>query len=102
METDTLLCRERILNIADIIGYSAAACTTFSFIPQILKIRRQGGKDLSYPMLFTYLFGLLLWLAYGIAKHANAVVVANAVSSLLVLIAILAKATTRIAVPAGE
>src|SRR5579863_1939775 len=30
------------------IGTLAAICTTTAFIPQILKIKRQGGDDLSY------------------------------------------------------
>ncbi|MBS1853416.1 MAG: PQ-loop repeat-containing protein [Acidobacteria bacterium] len=90
------------MSLADIIGYTAAACTTLSFIPQIVKIRRQGGKDLSYPMLFIYLLGILLWLIYGLSIHAAAVIVANAVSSVLVLVAIIAKATLPERIPGRE
>ena len=74
------------------IGYVAACCTTLSFIPQILRIRSHGGASLSYPMLSIYLVGLGLWLAYGILLHANAIIVANAVSIVLVAGAILMKA----------
>ena len=75
------------------IGALAAICTTTSFIPQILKIRRQGGDDLSYPMLFVYLTGTLLWLTYGLILHAAAVIWANAATAVLVLVAIVLKAT---------
>jgi MtN3 and saliva related transmembrane protein len=75
------------------IGALAAICTTTAFIPQILKIRRQGGDDLSYPMLFLYLTGILLWLAYGLMIHAAAVIWANACTAVLVLVAVLMKAT---------
>lgn len=75
------------------VGTIAAICTTTAFIPQILKIRRQGGNDLSYPMLFLYLTGILLWLAYGLLLNAAAVIWANAATALLVLIAIALKAT---------
>jgi len=75
------------------IGGVAAVCTTGAFIPQILKIRRQGGGDLSYPMLFLYLTGILLWLAYGLMLHAAAVIWANAATALLVGIAIMLKAS---------
>jgi MtN3 and saliva related transmembrane protein len=75
------------------IGALAAICTTTSFIPQILKIRRQGGYDLSYPMLSLYLTGTLLWLAYGLLLHAAAVIWANASTAVLVLVAVLMKAT---------
>jgi MtN3 and saliva related transmembrane protein len=75
------------------IGSVAAVCTTGAFIPQILKIRRQGGGDLSYPMLFLYLTGILLWLAYGLMLHAAAIIWANAATALLVSIALVLKAT---------
>jgi MtN3 and saliva related transmembrane protein len=75
------------------IGGVAAVCTTGAFIPQILKIRRQGGGDLSYPMLFLYLTGILLWLAYGLLLHAAAIIWANGATALLVAVAILLKAS---------
>jgi MtN3 and saliva related transmembrane protein len=75
------------------VGSVAAVCTTGAFIPQILKIRRQGGGDLSYPMLFVYLTGILLWLAYGLMLHAAAIIWANAATALLVAIAIVLKMT---------
>ncbi|MGD1209747.1 MAG: SemiSWEET family transporter [Candidatus Acidiferrales bacterium] len=80
------------------VGTAAAVCTTIAFIPQILKIRRQGGQDLSYPMLFLYLTGILLWLVYGLLLHAAAVIWANAVTSLLVAVALILKAIH----PAGK
>jgi 5'(3')-deoxyribonucleotidase/uncharacterized protein with PQ loop repeat len=81
------------MGFADWIGSLAAACTTFSFIPQIVKIKKQGGKDLSFPMLFIYLSGCLLWLAYGLTLHALAIIWANSATSTLVAIAIAMKAT---------
>ncbi len=75
------------------IGALAAICTTTAFIPQILKIRRQGGDDLSYPMLSPYLTGTLLWLAYGLLIHAPAVIWANACTAMLVFVAVVMKAT---------
>jgi MtN3 and saliva related transmembrane protein len=73
------------------VGSAAALCTTTAFIPQIIKIRRQGGKDLSYPMLFLYLAGVLLWLVYGFLLHAAAVIWANALTSFLVIVALVLK-----------
>jgi len=66
------------------IGFLAAACTTLSFIPQLIKIRRSGGRDLSYGMLTIYLSGLALWLIYGLRLHAQAVIAANAIALVLV------------------
>jgi MtN3 and saliva related transmembrane protein len=74
-----------------IIGAVAAACTTLSFVPQLLKIRRQGGRDLSDGMLLLYLLGLGLWLAYGIRIRAVEVIGANVVGGALVLAALVMK-----------
>jgi MtN3 and saliva related transmembrane protein len=76
------------------IGTVAAICTTGAFVPQILKIRKQGGDDLSYAMLAVYLTGVMLWLAYGLMIHAAAVIWANVVTAILVGTAIALKATT--------
>lgn len=73
------------------IGFIAAACTTLSFIPQLVKIRRQGGHDVSYGMLWIYLTGLGLWLVYGVRLHAPAVIAANAAGMLLVATSLLLK-----------
>ena len=81
------------MGFAEWIGSLAAACTTFSFVPQIFKIKKQGGKDLSFPMLFIYLSGCLLWLAYGLFLHAAAIIWANSATATLVVIAIVMKAT---------
>ncbi len=80
------------MSITGYVGIVAAFCTTVAFVPQIVKLRKQGGDDLSYPMLFLYLTGVMLWLVYGIRVHAAAVVWANALSAVLVLLSIALKA----------
>ena len=80
------------MNLASMIGNAAAVCTTFAFVPQLGKIRRQGGDDLSYPMLVLYLTGILLWLVYGFMIHAAEVIWANAATAVLVATAMVMKA----------
>jgi len=75
------------------VGLVAAICTTFSFVPQLLKIKRQGGEDLSHAMLAVYLLGILLWLFYGLLLRASAIIFANTATALLVALAIVFKAT---------
>jgi 5'(3')-deoxyribonucleotidase/uncharacterized protein with PQ loop repeat len=77
------------------IGTLATICSTGAFVPQILKIRKQGGEDLSYSMLVLYLLGVLLWLVYGLLFHAQAVIWANVVASILVGASLILKATWR-------
>jgi len=76
----------------EILGAVAGFCTTFAFVPQIVKIYRQGGRDLSYGMLVFYLLGVLLWLAYGVLLHAPSVIFANTATSALIVVAMGMKA----------
>jgi len=76
----------------EILGAVAGFCTTFAFVPQLVKIYRQGGRDLSYGMLSFYLGGVLMWLAYGLPIHAQAVAITNAATAILIAAATLLKA----------
>src|ERR1700679_1230588 len=60
-----------------LLGTAAGFCTTVSFVPQVIKIYRQGGRDLSYGMLSLYLVGGLLWFGYGVVVRAQAVIITN-------------------------
>ena len=73
------------------IGLIAAACTTASFVPQLIKIHKQGGRDLSYGMLLLYMMGVVLWLTYGLRIHAAEIILANLVAGALVSAAAIMK-----------
>ena len=76
----------------EILGAVAGFCTTFAFVPQLVKIYRQGGRDLSYGMLSLYLGGVLMWLAYALLIHAQALILTNAATAILIAAATLLKA----------
>src|SRR5262245_10253616 len=59
------------------IGAAGGICSAMSFLPQMLKVRRQGGRDLSMATLALLLSGAVLWLAYGLINGATSVMVAN-------------------------
>lgn len=65
------------INWSAVIGTAGAICSAMSFLPQMLKVRRQGGRDLSMAMLALLLAGAVLWLTYGVINRATAVMVAN-------------------------
>jgi len=67
-----------------VIGTAAALSTTLAFYPQLVKVRKQGGGDLSVAMLAMYLGGQGLWLIYGLLNQAGAVIGANIASIVLV------------------
>jgi MtN3 and saliva related transmembrane protein len=69
---------------AEVIGYLASACTTFSFVPQVVRIlRTRDVAAISLPMYAAYTIGIALWLAYGIAIGSGPVTAANAVTLVL-------------------
>jgi len=73
------------------IGTAAALCTTLSFVPQLVKMRRQGGRDLSWAMLTAKFVGLALWFGYGLLLRAAPILIANAATMALVGAAIAMK-----------
>jgi MtN3 and saliva related transmembrane protein len=77
-----------------VLGTAAGFCTTVSFVPQIIKIWKQGGRDVSYAMLTFFLVGVLLWFVYGMVVKAQAVIITNLATAVLIAIAIGLKAWT--------
>jgi 5'(3')-deoxyribonucleotidase/uncharacterized protein with PQ loop repeat len=65
------------VNWSAVIGTAGGVCSAMSFLPQMLKVRRQGGRDLSMAMLMLLLSGAVLWFAYGVINRATAVIVTN-------------------------
>lgn len=71
----------------DIIGLSAAFLTMFGFLPQVIKIyRTKSVNDISIVTIVQFMFGIFLWLVYGIHLRNLAIILANSVT-LLILIA---------------
>ena len=67
-----------------ILGLIAGACTTISFLPQVIKTwRTRSAKDLSLGMFSFFCFGVLLWLIYGIMVMDIPVIAANFVTLVL-------------------
>ncbi len=71
----------------DIVGYLAACFTTFSLLPQIVRIwRLKEAKDVSLFMPLMVATGSILWLVYGLMISSLPVITANAVALLIALI----------------
>ncbi len=71
----------------DIIGLSAAFLTMFGFLPQVIKIyRTKSVNDISIVTIVQFMFGIFLWLVYGIHLSNLALILANSVT-LLILVA---------------
>jgi len=69
----------------EIIGLIAAVCTTFAFIPQVMKLwKTKQTKDLSLRMYSIMFIGIILWLVYGIRIDSLSIIMANVVTATLV------------------
>ena len=69
----------------EIIGLIAAVCTTFAFVPQVIKVwKTKQTKDLSLRMYSIMFLGILLWLVYGIIIESLSIILANVVTATLV------------------
>jgi MtN3 and saliva related transmembrane protein len=71
-------------SLTEAIGYTAAALTTFSFAPQVVrswKTRDLSGVSLGMYGLFTA--GVAVWAVYGVLVRSWPVVVSNVVTLVL-------------------
>ena len=74
------------------IGYMAAFCTTFSFLPQAIKTIRSGDTEaLSLGMYSVFTLGVFMWIIYGLAIGNKAVTLANIVTGIFASIILFSK-----------
>ena len=73
----------------EIIGFLAALLTMFGFLPQVIKIyRTKSVKDLSLLAVLQFMVGVFLWLIYGIYLKNFVLILANSVTFLILLAAL--------------
>ncbi|HLO67670.1 MAG TPA: SemiSWEET transporter [Holophaga sp.] len=78
--------------MVEYIGFIAAFLTTFSFLPQVVKVwRTRSAEDLSLVMYLMFTTGVFLWLVYGFRIRSAPVAAANAVTLVLALSILVAK-----------
>jgi len=74
-----------------LIGFCAAALTTFSFVPQFIKIiKTKQTEGLSLLMMFQISAGLILWIIYGLLRKDIVLITANGVGLIIVIATLLA------------
>jgi MtN3 and saliva related transmembrane protein len=74
-----------LLPAVEIVGSIAALITTFAWLPQILKIRRERkAGDISLGTTAALASGVFLWVVYGLAIGSMPVIMANSVSFLFI------------------
>jgi MtN3 and saliva related transmembrane protein len=72
------------MNFVTALGLLAAALTTFSFLPQVIKTwRSKSAEDLSLGTFSMFCAGVLCWLIYGLLIEDLPIILANAVTLVL-------------------
>ncbi|KAB1186495.1 SemiSWEET transporter [Photobacterium damselae] len=75
-----------------VLGYLAAFLTTSSFVPQVLHTLKTGDtRSISLAMYSCFVFGVFLWLIYGIAMKDWPIILANAITLMLASIILMLK-----------
>lgn len=73
-------------------GYLAAAATTISFLPQAFHtIKTKDTRGISLGMYIVYVFGIVMWLIYGIGIKDVPIISANSITLVLTVIILLYK-----------
>ena len=72
------------MQVVEIIGYCAAFCTTFSFVPQAVKvIKTKDTSSISLVMYIIFSIGVVLWLLYGLYIQNLPMIIANSITIVL-------------------
>jgi MtN3 and saliva related transmembrane protein len=76
----------------EMVGYVAAFCTTFAFVPQVLLVWRQRHADgISTGMYLIFCTGVLLWFLYGLASVDWPIILANGITFVLAVCVLVMK-----------
>jgi len=83
---------EERVSFAEYLGLLAGFLTTFSMVPQIVRVfRLKSAREISTSFTVLLLAGMLLWLAYGVVGGLLSVIVWNTVAAALVATLLYAK-----------
>ena len=67
-----------------IIGYVAGICTTLAFLPQVIRTwKTRSTDDISLGMFSLMVFGIALWLFYGLVTDDWPLIIADGFSLFL-------------------
>ncbi len=67
-----------------LLGFAAAACTALAFAPQCVKVwRTRSTEDISLGMFLVLVFGVVLWLIYGLLSGDGPLIASNVITLVL-------------------
>ncbi len=69
------------MTLIESVGFIAASCTTFSFLPQAIRvIKTRDTRSLSLIMYAMFTFGVAMWGLYGYFINDLAMILANIIT----------------------
>jgi len=82
-----------MMDTITIIGLIAAAFTTISLFPQLIKVwKTKSTKDISTGMFSLFCCGVFLWFIYGVYVNDLPIMIANSLAFIQALIILILKA----------
>jgi MtN3 and saliva related transmembrane protein len=68
------------MGFTEIVGYSAGAVTTLTFLPQVIKTwKERSAKDVSLWMFIIAAVNEVMWIGYGVLKDDWVIILTNAI-----------------------
>lgn len=82
------------MSFTDILGYTAGAVTTFTFLPQVIKTwKEKSAKNISLLMFVIAVTNEIMWIIYGILLNNWVIILTNSVLMVMALTMIYFKLT---------
>jgi MtN3 and saliva related transmembrane protein len=82
------------MNFTDILGYTAGAVTTFTFLPQVIKTwKEKSAKNISLLMFVIAVTNEIMWIVYGVLLNNWVIILTNSVLMVMALTMIYFKLT---------
>lgn len=74
------------MQFVDILGLAAAIITTFTFLPQVIKVwKEKSAKDVSSLMFIIAITNEVLWIGYGILRNDWIIIATNAILMIMAI-----------------
>jgi len=72
------------MTTVDILGYSACAVTALTFLPQVIKTwKEKSAANVSLMMFVIAFINEVMWIAYGVMRADNVIIVTNVIMIVL-------------------
>lgn len=82
------------MSFTDILGYTAGAVTTFTFLPQVIKTwKEKSAKNISLLMFIIAVTNEIMWIVYGVLLNNWVIILTNSVLMVMALTMIYFKMT---------